>query len=87
MAIGAREHLIDRPREGVFDPDGSRGQACVESPADEKENGMAEVTCPGCGMGKHLWTGNGGEGVEQEGQTYCCQGCADEPGTGCTCGM
>jgi hypothetical protein len=48
---------------------------------------MAEVMCPGCGMGKHLWMGNGGEGVEKDGQTFCCQGCADDPGKGCTCGM
>jgi hypothetical protein len=48
---------------------------------------MAEATCPGCGMGKHLWTGNGGEGVDKDGQTYCCQGCADQGMAGCTCGQ
>jgi hypothetical protein len=47
---------------------------------------MAEATCPGCGMGKHLWTGNGGEGVEKDNQTFCCQGCADQGMSGCTCG-
>jgi hypothetical protein len=48
---------------------------------------MAEVTCPGCGMAKHLWSGNGGEGVQVGEQTFCCQGCADDPPDGCTCGM
>ena len=37
-------------------------------------------TCPGCGMVKNSWPG---EGYTHENQTYCCQGCAE--GTGCTC--
>jgi hypothetical protein len=36
--------------------------------------------CPGCGMIKNQWPG---EGYTHEGETYCCQGCAE--GTGCTC--
>jgi hypothetical protein len=36
--------------------------------------------CPGCGMTKNDWPG---EGYTHEGQSYCCQGCAE--GTGCTC--
>src|SRR5690348_3128890 len=36
--------------------------------------------CPGCKMVKNTWPG---EGYSHEGQTYCCQGCAE--GTGCTC--
>jgi hypothetical protein len=44
---------------------------------------MAQQTCPRCGMTKPQWKGNGGQGVSQGGQTYCCQGCAG--GTGCTC--
>src|SRR6185436_18116389 len=36
--------------------------------------------CPGCGMIKNDWPG---EGYTHEGETYCCQGCAE--GTGCTC--
>ena len=36
--------------------------------------------CPGCGMVKNSWPG---EGYTHENQTYCCQGCAE--GTGCTC--
>jgi hypothetical protein len=36
--------------------------------------------CPGCGMIKNEWPG---EGYTHEGQTYCCQGCAE--GTGCDC--
>jgi hypothetical protein len=38
--------------------------------------------CPGCGMIKNEWPG---EGYTHEGQTYCCQGCAE--GTGCTCAL
>src|SRR5438045_2477375 len=36
--------------------------------------------CPGCRMIKNEWPG---EGYTHEGETYCCQGCAE--GTGCTC--
>jgi len=36
--------------------------------------------CPGCGMIKNEWPG---EGYTHEGETYCCQSCAE--GTGCTC--
>jgi hypothetical protein len=43
------------------------------------ESGPAP-TCPGCGMAKNDWPG---EGYTHEGQSYCCQGCAE--GTGCTC--
>src|SRR2546429_9291100 len=35
--------------------------------------------CPGCGMIKNQWPG---EGYTHEGETYGCQGCAE--GTGCT---
>jgi hypothetical protein len=36
--------------------------------------------CPGCGMIKNDWPG---EGYTHDGETYCCQGCAE--GTGCVC--
>jgi hypothetical protein len=36
--------------------------------------------CPGCRMVKNDWPG---EGYTHDGQTYCCQGCAE--GTGCIC--
>ena len=43
-----------------------------------------EPTCPRCGMGKHLWQGNGGQGVTaDDGTVYCCEGCMND--TGCTC--
>ncbi len=42
-----------------------------------------EQTCSRCDMPRHQWKGNDGEGVLQDDQTYCCQGCAK--GTGCTC--
>jgi hypothetical protein len=36
--------------------------------------------CPGCGMVKNNWPG---EGYTHEGESYCCQGCAE--GAGCVC--
>ncbi|HEX2910314.1 MAG TPA: hypothetical protein VH186_05860 [Chloroflexia bacterium] len=39
--------------------------------------------CPNCGMPQDQWKGNNGQGYEMNGQTYCCQGCANH--TGCTC--
>jgi len=54
---------------------------------DTKERHMdvkeMEQTCSRCDMPRHQWKGNDGEGVLQDDQTYCCQGCAE--GTGCTC--
>ena len=43
-------------------------------------NSPPQPFCPGCGMVKNQWPG---EGYTHEGQSYCCQGCAE--GTGCTC--
>ena len=36
--------------------------------------------CPRCAMIKNEWPG---EGYTHEGESYCCQGCAE--GSGCTC--
>ena len=36
--------------------------------------------CPSCRMIKNEWPG---EGYTHDGETYCCQACAE--GTGCTC--
>ena len=44
---------------------------------------MAEQTCPACGMPQREWKENHGKGYTKDGQTYCCQGCAEQ--TGCTC--
>ncbi|HLH21584.1 MAG TPA: hypothetical protein VK066_03630 [Chloroflexota bacterium] len=44
---------------------------------------MAQQNCVSCGMPRNQWKGNGGQGVTQNGQTYCCQGCAS--GGACTC--
>src|SRR4029077_2545107 len=55
-------------------------------PAKKQRTGARKSTsstgpaCPGCGMIKNEWPG---EGYTHEGETYCCQGCAE--GTGCTC--
>jgi hypothetical protein len=51
---------------------------------NQQSDGLQESTplpaCPGCRMIKNTWPG---EGYTHEGETYCCQGCAE--GTGCTC--
>ena len=49
---------------------------------DETQTTDLLPACPGCGLIKNQWPG---EGYTHEGQTYCCQGCAE--GTGCTCAM
>ena len=41
---------------------------------------IPQPTCPGCRMIKNEWPG---EGYTHDGETYCCQGCAE--GTGCMC--
>jgi hypothetical protein len=43
-------------------------------------------TCPGCGMERDAWRGSDYQGVEKGGQTFCCQGCADNGSEGCICG-
>jgi len=55
--------------------------------AEKKETANASTdtstplpACPGCAMIKNEWPG---EGYTHEGETYCCQRCAE--GTGCTC--
>jgi hypothetical protein len=50
---------------------------------DLEDDEEMEETCPGCGMERSEWKGNNGQGVHQNGETYCCQGCAD--GVDCTC--
>lgn len=42
-----------------------------------------EQICSGCGLEKKEWQGNRGQGYRQEGDAYCCIGCAE--GAGCTC--
>jgi hypothetical protein len=52
-----------------------RGPAGVSTEAE-----APPPACPGCGMLKNAWPG---EGYTHEGESFCCQGCAE--GTGCTC--
>ena len=49
---------------------------------DEDEEDLEE-TCPGCGLERSAWTGNGGQGYTTGGATHCCQSCAE--GIDCTC--
>src|SRR5258705_10715435 len=45
-----------------------------------KSTSPPRPACPGCGMIKNQWPG---EGYTHEGESSCCQGCAE--GNGCTC--
>ena len=50
---------------------------------DENDSLVSSIpvpACPGCRMVKNEWPG---EGYTHDGETYCCQGCAE--GTGCMC--
>src|SRR5438045_5113875 len=50
---------------------------------DENDSLVSSIplpACPGCRMAKNEWPG---EGYTHDGETYCCQGCAE--GTGCIC--
>ena len=42
-------------------------------------------TCPNCGMESRDWKGNDGQGYEQDGNMYCCEGCAEFGAGACTC--
>ena len=48
--------------------------------SDQLVNSTPVPACPGCRMLKNEWPG---EGYTHDGETYCCQGCAE--GTGCVC--
>jgi hypothetical protein len=44
---------------------------------------MSTDTCARCGLPRSAWQGSDGNGYTLDGETYCCQGCAE--GAGCTC--
>jgi hypothetical protein len=48
--------------------------------SDSLVNSIPVPACPGCTMVKNEWPG---EGYTHDGETYCCQGCAE--GSGCIC--
>ena len=50
------------------------------TPNSSTDTSPSPPACPGCAMIKNEWPG---EGYTHEGESYCCQGCAE--GTGCTC--
>ena len=53
----------------------------IEKPQSRRfAKSTPKPACPGCGMVKNDWPG---EGYTHEGETYCCQGCAED--TGCMC--
>ncbi len=45
---------------------------------------MAETDiCSRCGISNDEWSANEGQGFDLRGESYCCEGCAED--TGCTC--
>jgi hypothetical protein len=53
----------------------------IEKPRSRRfRKSPPKPACPGCRMIKNEWPG---EGYTHNGETYCCQGCAE--GTGCMC--
>ena len=53
----------------------------IEKPQSRRfRKSTPKPACPGCRMVKNEWPG---EGYTHDGETYCCQGCAE--GTGCMC--
>jgi hypothetical protein len=53
----------------------------IERPQSRRfRKSTLKPACPGCRMIKNDWPG---EGYTHDGETYCCQGCAE--GTGCMC--
>jgi hypothetical protein len=56
--------------------------SAMEKPQSRRfrKKSTLKPACPGCGMLKNDWPG---EGYTHDGETYCCQGCAE--GTGCVC--
>ena len=56
------------------------GSKTMKMEKKQNQESIPVPACPGCGMIKNEWPG---EGYTHDGETYCCQGCAE--GTGCTC--
>ena len=56
-------------------------------PSTEVDSGLSPTevrVCPGCGRPEQLWGGGGAGFLSDDGNSYCCAGCAQQ--TGCTCG-
>jgi len=74
------------PAEPILSLKGAYQMNSIETIAIEKSQSrrlrksIPKPACPGCRMIKNEWPG---EGYTHDGETYCCQGCAES--TGCTC--
>ena len=90
MARGLVGACCDQPRKSAVridfyfvkggPPDGEETYAEEIDESDSLVNSIPLPGCPGCTMVKNEWPG---EGYTHDGETYCCQGCAE--GTGCIC--
>ena len=69
MPLKGGPQMNDKENLTIEKPQRRRSRISIPKPA-----------CPGCRMTKNDWPG---EGYTRDGQTYCCQGCAE--GTGCMC--
>jgi hypothetical protein len=50
---------------------------------DDRELLANESMCSRCGLMREEWSANRGKGLMQNGEIYCCLGCANDEG--CTC--
>ena len=66
--------------KGVHQMDPKESFATEKPQRRRFRKSISKPACPGCGMIKNDWPG---EGYTHEGETYCCQGCAE--GSGCMC--
>jgi len=53
----------------------------VNPTGGKRSDTVTEQTCANCGMKQDEWRTS--QGYKQDGETFCCEGCAT--GTGCTC--
>lgn len=57
------------------------GNPANETQVNPQNRTVTEQTCANCGMKQDEWRTP--QGYQQDGETFCCEGCAT--GTGCTC--
>jgi len=69
------------PTEPVRSAGGKASAGQSRPQGRQDPNTVTEQTCANCGMKQDEWKTP--QGYNQDGETFCCEGCAT--GTGCTC--
>jgi hypothetical protein len=62
-------------------PGNPANETQVNPTGRQDPNTVTEQTCANCGMKQDEWRTP--QGYHQDGETFCCEGCAT--GAGCTC--